>query len=189
MLSASKALKLCLSLEARWTTMCTYYNLLFTFKLSVSVNEREAQFHIHCTHCHCWLRLAWIYGGRASPAPGVIYSAEGISKSQPAAPIGVKPVFLNTTWITLWKPGVTLQWPSCDSNWLMKCKEARSTDLQLCRVKGLKLKTRATVTSKTATYAKRPSIWHKCYFCAANVDVAACYHGKAALPGTDVLSW
>lgn len=108
MLSASKALKLCLSLEVCWTTMCTYYNLLFTLKLSVSVNEREAQFHIHCTHCHCWLRLAWIYGGRASPAPGVIYSAEGISKSQPAAPIGVKPVFLNTTWITLWKPGVTL---------------------------------------------------------------------------------
>lgn len=27
------------------------------------------------------------------------------------------------------------------------------------------------------------------FFSTANVDVAACFHGKAALPGADVLSW
>ncbi len=51
------------------------------------------------------------------------------------------------------------------------------------------MRTSETVSSETAVYAKQPCvISDKYYFCTANVDVAACYQGKAALPGTDVLS-
>ena len=56
--------------------------------------------------------------------------------------------------------------------------------------KELELKTSETVTGKTALYAKwQCHIRHKYYFCKANVDVAACYHGKPVLPGAEVLSW
>lgn len=74
---------------------------------------------------------------------------------------------------------------------MMKCKEARSTELQLFRAKGVELRTSETITSKTAVYAKWQSVISNIniYFCTANVDVLACYHGKAVLPGTDVLSW